>query len=187
MSWKEAIENYIAYNEQEIEDKKVSLMCINQFDNLLTRENPLIHITSSGYIVNKARTKVLMVHHNIYKTWSWSGGHADGDEDLLKVAIKEAKEETGIINVYPVKAEPLSLDILEVIGHVKRGKYISAHLHLSLCYLLEADEKDELKVKEDENSGVRWLPIDKLKEYCNEPNMVELYNKFNKKIKENSL
>lgn len=182
MSWMKDIENYVPYNEQEAEDKRVSLMCINQFNNLLTRENPIIHVTSSGYIVNKKRTKVLMVHHNIYKTWSWSGGHADGDENLLHVAIKEAKEETGITKVKAVSDNILSLDIIEVIGHFKRGKYVSAHLHLSLCYLLEADEEEELKVKVDENSGVRWLPIDKLHEYCNEPNMVDLYNKFNEKI-----
>ena len=49
-------------------------------------------MTSSGLIFNKNLDKILMVHHNIYNTWSWTGGHADGEDDLLKVAIKEAKE-----------------------------------------------------------------------------------------------
>ncbi len=182
MGWIEDIKNYIPYNEQEMADKKVMEFCISQFDNLLTRENPLAHITSSGYIVNKDRTKVLMIHHNIYKTWAWTGGHADGDEDLLHVAVKEAMEETGVKHIKPVTDEILSLDVIEVIGHVKRGKYVSAHLHLNLCYLLEADEGDELIVKQDENSGVKWLPIDRLHDYSNEPHMVELYNKFNEKI-----
>ena len=185
MGWIQDIKNYIAYNEEEAQDKKIALLSIDQFDNLLTRENPLIHVTSSGYILNKDRTKVLMVHHNIYKTWCWTGGHADGDEDLLHVAIKEAKEETGVENVRAVTPEILSLDILEVIGHFKRGKYVSAHLHLSLAYLLEADEAEELKVKEDENSGVKWLPINEINKYSNEPNMIKLYKKFNDKIKSN--
>lgn len=183
MGWIEEIKNYTPYNEQELQDKRTILYAINEFDNLLTRDNPLAHITSSGYIVNKSRTKVLMIHHNIYNTWSWTGGHADGDDDLLHVAIKEAMEETGVKNIKPLTEEILSLDVIEVIGHVKRGKYVSAHLHLNVCYLLEGDEADELVVKADENSGVKWLPIDRLHEYSNESHMVLLYNKFNEKIK----
>ncbi|MEW8993361.1 NUDIX hydrolase [Clostridium sp.] len=183
MGWIEEIKNYIPHNEEEAQDKNVALLSISQFNNLLTRENPLIHVTSSGYIVNKHRTKVLMVHHNIYKTWCWTGGHADGDEDLLHVAIKEAKEETGVEDIRAITPEILSLDIIEVIGHYKRGKYVSAHLHLSLAYLLEADEEEEVKIKEDENSGVKWLPIDEIHKYSNEANMIKLYEKFNEKIK----
>jgi 8-oxo-dGTP pyrophosphatase MutT (NUDIX family) len=183
VGWIQDIKKYIPYNEEEAQDKKVALLSIDQFDNLLTRENPLIHVTSSGYILNNDGTKVLMIHHNIYKTWCWTGGHADGDEDLLHVAIKEAKEETGVENIRAVTPEILSLDILEVIGHFKRGKYVSAHLHLSIAYLLEADEAEELKVKEDENSGVKWLPINEIHKYSNEPNMIKLYKKFSDKIK----
>lgn len=183
MGWIEDIKNYIPHNEEEAQDKNVALLSISKFNNLLTRENPLIHVTSSGYIVNKNRTKVLMVHHNIYKTWCWTGGHADGDEDLLHVAIKEAKEETGVEDIRAITPEILSLDIIEVIGHFKRGKYVSAHLHLSLAYLLEADEEEKVKIKEDENSGVKWLPIDEIHKHSNEPNMIKLYEKFNDKIK----
>lgn len=143
-----------------------------------------MHITSSGYIVNKDRTKVLMIHHNIYKTWAWTGGHADGECDLLYVALKEALEETGVKNIKPVTKKILSLDVLGVNGHIKKGNYVSSHLYLSIGYLLEADESEKLKVKEDENSGVKWLPINHLHEYSNEPHIVEIYNEFNGKIKE---
>jgi len=76
MGWIEDIKNYIPHNEEEAQDKNVALLSISKFNNLLTRENPLIHVTSSGYIVNKNRTKVLMVHHNIYKTWCWTGNRS---------------------------------------------------------------------------------------------------------------
>ena len=182
MGWIENIKNYNPYNEQEAKDKRTMIFAISEFDNLLTRENPLVHITSSGYIVNRNRTKVLMIHHNIYNTWAWTGGHADGDSDLLAVAIREAMEETGVKNIKPVTNEILSLDVIEVLGHVKRGSYVSAHLHLNVCYLLEADENDDLIIKRDENSGVQWLPINGLDKYSSEPHMVKLYNKFNEKI-----
>lgn len=187
MDWIYQIKEYIPYNEQEERDKEVFLKCLDNYTDLLTRENTLAHITSSGYIVNKTRDKVLMIHHNIYKTWSWTGGHADGDSDLLHVAIKEAQEETGVKNFTPISKEIFSLDVLPVIGHIKKGKYISAHLHLSIAYLLEADENETLSIKEDENSGVKWIPINEIHNYSNERDMIEIYYKFNKKITEKNL
>ena len=187
MNWIEDIKNYKPYNEQEAKDKDLILKCINLHDDILTRENTIAHITSSGYIVNKSRTKVLMIYHNIYKSWAWTGGHADGDSDLLHVAIK-AKEETGLKNVTPVMTNILGLDVLNVNGHIKKGKYVSSHLHLSVAYLLEANEEDKLIVNEEETSGVKWLPINELDIHCNEPYIINtVYSKFNKKIKELNL
>jgi len=104
-------------------------------------QNEIAHITSSAFIINKDKDKVLMVYHNIYNSWSWVGGHVDGEEDLLYVAMKEAKEETVIKNVSPVSDNILSMDILPVLGHrhIRKGKYVPPHLHLSVTYLLEAD------------------------------------------------
>ena len=184
LNWINDIKKYIPYNEQEVKDKELILSAISNFDNLLTRENPIMHITSSGYVINKNRDKVLMIYHKIYNSWAWTGGHADGDNDLLYVAIKEAKEETGISNVIPLTNNIFSLDVLTVDGHIKRGSYVSSHLHLNITYLLEADENDTLTVNEDETEGVKWLPIDKLAEFCAEEYMVKnVYNKLNEKIK----
>ena len=183
MNWIEEIKEYQPYNEQEAADKEAILYAISNFNNLLTRENPLAHVSSSGYIVNKDRTKVLMIYHNIYKSWSWTGGHADGDEDLLYVAIKEAKEETGVKHIRALDNKIFSLDVLPVPAHIKREKNIASHLHLSVAYLLEADENDELTIKEDENSGVKWIPIDEIAKYSTEEDMIKLYEKFNQKIR----
>ena len=98
-----------------------------------------------------------MVYHNIYNSWSWMGGHADGETDLLSVAIREVKEEAGISNVRPVSEEIFSLESLTVDGHVKKGNYVSSHLHLNITYLLEADSEEQVSVKADENSGVMWF------------------------------
>ena len=187
MNWIQEVKNYKPYNEQESKDKEVILNCIDRFEDVLTRNNEIAHITSSSFIVNKNRDKVLMVHHNIYNSWSWTGGHADGEEDLLAVAIREAQEETGVIKVFPVNSEIISLDVLHVVPHIKKGKYISAHLHLSVTYLLQADEQETLVIKEDENSGVKWIPIDEINNYSNEPHMQKVYGKLIEKIKKFSL
>ena len=166
---KNNIENFIPYNEQEEIDKKIMLNYIKDFDDVLTRQNEYGHFTSSAFVLNKDRSKILMAYHRIYNSWAWVGGHSDGDNDLLYVAMKEAKEETGIKNVVPISKDIYSLELINVNGHEKRGKYVGSHVHLNVTYLLEADENEEIHIKEDENSGVRWIPINKILESSSEP------------------
>lgn len=182
MNWIDDIKKYKPYNEQEERDKELILRSIDMFPNILTRDCTLAHITSSGYIINKNRDKVLMIYHKIYNSWSWTGGHADGDCDLLHVAIKEAMEETGVAHFKPLSNDIFSLDVLTVDGHIKKGKYVLSHLHLSIAYLLEADENEDLIINTEETKGVKWIPIDKIAAYSSEPYMTNVYNKFNKKI-----
>lgn len=177
------INNYKPFNNQESKDKEIILKYINLFDDVLTRENEIAHLTSSTFVINKSKDKVLMVHHNIYNTWSLPGGHNDGDCDCLQVAIRELKEEMGINNYELLDDSIFSIDILAVKSHIKKDKYISAHLHLSIAYLVQVNEDEDLVVKEDENSGVMWIPINSLNKYIkNEPHMLKLYNKFIEKI-----
>lgn len=179
MNYKEAIMAYHPINEQEEAEKRVILQYINEYpDNILLRENEFAHMTSSGFIMNKELTKVLMIHHNIYNTWAWTGGHADGDEDLLYVAMKEAKEETGVTKIQPLMEDVASIDILPVWGHMKKGKYVATHMHLSLAYILIADEEQELHINEEENSGVKWIKIEEIEKYSNEKEIIKVYHKL---------
>ncbi len=102
---------------------------------LLTRDDPVMHFTASSWIVSPDARQVLLVWHELYRSWSWTGGHADGEEDLLSVAMREAREETGLDEIRPVIPEIFSLEILGVAGHMKHGVYLSSHLHLNATYL----------------------------------------------------
>lgn len=183
MDLRKQIENYIPRNEQEESDKDLILEFMNKFDDVLTRENRMGHFTASSWIVNKQRSKVIMIYHNIYKSWAWTGGHCDGDSDLLHVALKEAEEETGLKNIKVLTPDIASLEILTVDGHVKKGKYVSSHVHLNCTFLLEADENEALKVKPDENSGVEWVDIDESIIKSTEPKMTDVYKKLNELAK----
>ena len=135
------IRAYTPQNEQEAADQRLILEYIRLFpDNILTRDNEIAHLSSSGFVVNADGTRVLMAHHNIYRVWAWTGGHADGEGDLLSVALREAREETGVEHIRPLSPAIASLDILPVWGHVKRGKWVPSHQHLNVSYLLVADQ-----------------------------------------------
>lgn len=182
MNYIELIKKYKPCNEQEEKDKELMLKYINTFDDVLTRNNEICHFTASNWIVNKDRTKVLMVYHNIYKSWAWTGGHADGDSDLIHVALKEANEETGLTNLKVISDGIFSLQILTVDSHIKRGKFVASHLHLDCCFLVEADENEKLRIKDDENSGVKWVDNNKAVELTNEVKMKPIYAKLNEKV-----
>ncbi len=180
------IDDIISYRpccEQEERDKALILSFLAAHDDAFLRTNRVAHMTASAWVVNPARDKVLMVYHRLYDSWAWTGGHADGETDLLAVALRECREETGAAHVRPVSEDIYSLEILTVEGHEKRGQYVPSHLHLNLTYLLEADDKDTLQICEAENSGVRWFPLDEALTAPSEPWMIErIYRKLNRKL-----
>lgn len=184
MNYIEELKQYRPRSEQEAADREMILRYIEAFpDTILTRENGFAHMTGSSMIFNRERDKVLMAYHNIYRSWSWTGGHADGEEDMLLVAEKEAKEETGVETLKVLSKDTaknflVAVDVLPVWGHVKRGRYITSHLHLNLSYLFEAEEKEILHIKEDENSQVAWLPVSEIKTKVTEPDMIPVYEKL---------
>ena len=173
------IQKYIPVNEQEERDKEIMLQFLQNHADCFSRDNLIAHFTTSIWTVNKAHTKTLLAYHNLYDSWAWLGGHADDCMDLTVVAMKELEEETGVKNAHLVSDEILSLEILTVAGHVKKGKYVPSHLHLNVTYLAEADESETLVVKEDENKGVKWFTFEDALKVSTEPWMIEhIYKKL---------
>ena len=180
----EQIRRFRPWNEQEERDKALILRFLEEKEDAFLRSNRTAHMTASSWIVNPARDKVLMIYHKIYDSWSWTGGHADGDQDLLAVALREAREETGVEHISPVSPEIYSLEIVTVDGHEKRGEYVSSHLHMNVTYLLRADDRDPLRICEDENSGVGWFRLAEALTASTEPWFVKrIYKKLNDKLK----
>ena len=156
MNYIQAIKNFEPINEQEQNDKKLILNFIEKNNDVLYRENEYAHMTSSGLIFNKNLDKILMVHHNIYNTWSWTGGHADGEDDLLKVAIKEAKEETGV-NVIEIKKDLSSNQVYLSPGMTDESAafvYCICDGEVSKDYLEDDEDIEAILISQDEAKDI---------------------------------
>ena len=191
---RDAIAAFEPFNEQEAADKHVILRALDTDPDCLDR-SAQAHMACSIWVVDPSFTQTLLVYHNIYDSWSWIGGHADGECDLAAVALRELQEETGVAHARLVAGEahgagdtsaasaptvggvrPLcgpsgiySLEVLTVDGHEKRGAYVSSHLHLNVTYLAIVDPAEPIRIKPDENSGVRWVPLEDAIRLSTEP------------------
>lgn len=176
---------------REEQDLKVMLQACKLHPDVLCRSCADGHFTASAWICDREHKKVLLVYHRIFDSWAWTGGHADGDPDLLRVALREAEEETGLREFRVLNTDilsstekaPVSLEILQVKAHRRRGLFVPAHLHYNLTWLLEADAAAPLRIKEDENSGVAWFWLDEVCAHCKEPQMQPVYAKLNARLR----
>ena len=181
----EQLKHYRPYNPQEAADLAEMLRRLEQKEPLFSRDNLSAHFTASAWVVSPDRSKVLMAHHNLYNSWAWLGGHADGEQDLLSVALREVREESGLTDLRPVSQDIYSLEILPVSGHWKHGQYIPSHLHFNVTYLLEADPTAPLRHRPGENSAVAWFTPAEAVAASSEPWFQEyIYTKLNKKFVE---
>lgn len=169
--------------DQEAEDKEMFLEALERDPGAFGRDS-VAHFTASAWCVDEAGEHTLLVYHNIYDSWSWVGGHADGEKALSAVAARELAEETGVEGARMATrglgpGSILSIEALPVAGHLKRGRYVSSHVHLNVTYLFVADANAPLRSKPDENSGVRWVPLDDVVALSSEPWMCEhVYGKL---------
>lgn len=178
----EELKKYVPYNEQEQIDKDYFIHCEEVFGDILNRTNLHCHLTSSAFVVNKERTKGLFLYHNLFDSWTFSGGHADGDDDMIYVAKKELKEETSLKNFKLLSSNPISIDSIGVQSHFKKGKFVPSHVHLNFTYLFVADENEAIKVLESENSNVGWLTFEELYKLSKEPLMIKIFKKIVEKL-----
>ena len=187
MNLHDQINLYKPVNEQETKDRDLILRAMATLSDVLTRSNEILHFTASAFVFNPSRTHVLMVFHNIYNSWSWTGGHADGEPNLFYVAKKELMEEAGLTEVTTIQEEMISLDILPVIGHIKNDKYVAPHLHFNATYLFEVADDTQFKAKLDENSAVGWIAVEEIPQKCSEQHMIPVYEKIIGKVKQQQL
>jgi 8-oxo-dGTP pyrophosphatase MutT (NUDIX family) len=151
-----ALQNYTtAYPEEKV--------FVSQFLELLEHPDAFQrdclpgHITGSSWILDQSRQSVLLVHHGTLNKWLQPGGHADGEENVWNVALREAQEETGLKHFKLLQENIFDLDIHPIPARLN----FPDHLHYDIRFLFEADKKETLIVSE-ESHDVAWIALDQL-------------------------
>jgi 8-oxo-dGTP pyrophosphatase MutT (NUDIX family) len=130
------------------------------------------HITGSAWIVNSTRTKTLLVHHAKLNKWVQPGGHADGEEDVLSVALREAEEETGLKGLRTIAG------IFDVDVHlIPERRDFPKHFHYDIRFLVEGDETESIAISE-ESHDVRWIDLNALERFTSERSVLRMKDKL---------
>jgi|TARA_B100000929_G_scaffold9390_1_gene7944 8-oxo-dGTP pyrophosphatase MutT (NUDIX family) len=145
----------------------------NKDGNSFSKDNKKGHFTGSAWIVSPDRFMVLMTHHRKLNMWLQLGGHADGTEDLISVAIREAKEESGFNEFVLLSDRIFDLEIHDVPAIADEP----VHYHYDVRFLLEADPKNNTIIISDESHDVRWIPLDKVVKLNPENSMQRMVKK----------
>lgn len=130
------------------------------------------HVTGSAWLVSPGGDAVLLTHHRKLDRWLQLGGHADGEPDILAVALREAEEESGIAGIVPCGGGILDVDVHPIPA--RPGE--PAHVHFDVRFALRAPTTD-FRVSE-ESHRLAWVPIDRLGDYSTEPSMHRMARKW---------
>jgi 8-oxo-dGTP pyrophosphatase MutT (NUDIX family) len=122
------------------------------------------------------QTHTLLTHHRALNKWLQPGGHADGDPDPLNVALREAREESGLRSIVPLGNDLFDVDVHPIPA---RGD-VPAHFHYDIRFLFEADETEPVAVS-GESHDVRWISFDELAQYTDEESILRMVRKVRKR------
>ncbi len=164
-----------AYDPQDPFEKQCKLDMLSFLSSepdCFERSLHLGHFTASAWLLNGDRSKALMMHHAKLGIWVQLGGHCDGEADVLKVAIKEAEEESGLEGVKPVVETIFDLDI----HLIPENKNQAAHYHYDVRFLLEA--KNELVKKNEESKQLLWVDCNESKLPTKDRSILRMFHKW---------
>ena len=130
------------------------------------------HVTGSAWIVDRSHTKALLTHHLKLDRWLQLGGHADGDPDVLRVAMREAREESGIEHIRPVSEAIFDVDVHPIPARGMEPR----HLHYDVRFLLEADSEAPLVIS-GESKDLAWMSLTEIAHVTTERSISRMVTK----------
>ncbi|WP_341225015.1 NUDIX hydrolase [uncultured Arcticibacterium sp.] len=164
--------HYAAFNEKEEAMREKLLLFVKEHENCFERSLLIGHVTASCWVINKSRSKVLLIHHAKLNKWLQPGGHCDGNEHTYKVAEKELLEETGLV------ALTENSNIFDVDIHViPERKGVPEHKHYDIRYLFQVDEEAPL-VQNHETLGMKWIAMVDVPTLSSEESILRMINKL---------
>ena len=131
------------------------------------------HLTGSSWLINRTGDRVLLTHHRKLDMWLQLGGHADGNCDILDVALQEAREESGLDRIHAVSDDIFDLDVHRIPPHGQTP----AHDHHDVRFLLQADTEDHYIIS-DESHELRWCTPDEALQLSTDTSVQRMVRKW---------
>jgi len=167
------LNNYQCYDELEKTHINFVLNFIKNHKSNIGRENNYGHLTASAWIINKDKTKVLLIEHKKLNRWLQPGGHVENsDNSLFDAAYREAKEETNLKSITPLSKDVFDIDVHLIPGRKKEKE----HYHLDVRYCFFANEKEILKLS-SEVKNVKWFLLSEFTKIENESSITRMIKK----------
>jgi 8-oxo-dGTP pyrophosphatase MutT (NUDIX family) len=167
------LQKYSPSASEEIASQERMISFINQHEECFERSLEIGHITASAWLLNKDKTKALLMHHAKLNMWVQVGGHCDGNPDVLAVAIKEAQEESGITCIVPVQNSIFDIDIHLIPANKKEKE----HYHYDVRFLLQVTSDEQL-IKNAESKELRWISKKTDELPTSSPSVVRMFTKW---------
>lgn len=167
-----ALEAYRPSDETERGHVQETLELLKRGESCFYRHDFPGHIVGGGWLVSCDGTKVLLTRHKYLNRWLQFGGHADGETDILAVALQETLEESGVKDFSPALEGVFDVDVHPIPANPKKDE--PAHMHYELRYLLRANDDTVI----DPECEVKWLGIDEVLKMDVEPAMQRMVKKW---------
>ena len=129
------------------------------------------HVTGSAWVINHDGSKVVLLHHAKLGKWVQPGGHCDGESDVANVALREAREETGL-GVFLLDAGIFDVDVHRIPEYWNTPE----HFHFDVRWLLQADEKSA-PILSEESRAVRWVSLEEAAALNSTPSIARMIEK----------
>lgn len=166
------LNNHVPFDETERDMLRETVTYIEGHSDCFERSSVKGHVTGSAWIINPEGTHTLLVHHVKLDRWLQPGGHCDGDPDVLRVALKEVHEETGL------SVEDIRPSIFDVDRHlIPQRLDLPAHFHYDIRFLVWAPKDREELPANHEVKTARWIRLEDVYRYNDDPSILRMVKK----------